>query len=341
MSTEHLTQELVDAVGSLKRRLEPGHAERADLERRVRLTRARRRLQRRVTWVGGLLLAAAAVLMVLVWPRDSTEVELASSAGAWVEHSLPNGVSMRLSGAAHLEAAGDTVDLELQRGAVEVQVPPGRELQVVVRTPVALVRVVGTVFTVERGPVGTRVAVTRGTVSVSCADEPEQQLEAGAELHCFRSAAAGLAHARALESEGGAPEHVLGAVAQALAMDHDDATLHELTVVQVEALAALGRTTEALEVAEAGLARAEAGPRAVDLRILAAQLAHPLGCDRTVVHYEALVAARHPDPMPAILWASCVQTEEPERARELLEDALQLELTAEQKRDLQARLEAL
>lgn len=329
------------ALKALSERLEPTPSEVADMQRRVRLAAAQP-TRPRWLWAGaGLALAGATALLLTLGTGGPTTVELASLDG-WVERTVAGGVDVRLRGDTAITTEGRVVSLDLRAGEVQLEVPHGEGYDVQVRTPEALVRVVGTAFSVHHGPVGTAVEVSRGVVAVTCGSGAEQRVEGGSDTVCLRSAAAGLAHARALESEGAEPAQVLHAVDLAFALQPDAVPLRqELAVVRVEALVRSGSETEALEAAEEALTRDPEGPRTADLHRLAGQLALPAGgCARAVAHLEALVAVPGSDPMPAVLLAGCLP-DEPERARELLTGALELATSPEQRADIQVRIDAL
>ena len=102
-------------------------------------------------------------------------------------------------------------------------------MDLVVETPEAQVRVVGTVFEVHRDTLGTEVTVDRGHVVVRCEDTgTRHELAAGGTIACLPVRAPGLvARAHTLHERGADASLVLHALDLALAREPDAATRAE------------------------------------------------------------------------------------------------------------------
>lgn len=267
--------------------------------------RVRGRLQERpqrwgMPLTAGLALAAAALLAIGVsaWaPTEaSTEVEPQTVALGSGSAELAE-VVVRADGVGEAVGAGPDWSMDWTRGALAVEVPPDGRHTVVVRTPEAEVRVVGTVFEVERDALGTAVAVSRGSVEVACTVGDEARLEAGDSVRCLPATASGLlGRARALADGGEAPDAILDALDRGLALDAEVGVRGELLAARIGPLVALERSAEALVAAEQYLALG-VETRDASVRRAAAALALSLeGCQRALPHLEGLA-----EPTPAEL----------------------------------------
>jgi transmembrane sensor len=141
-----------------------------------RLPDARR--QRRRVAMGGLVLAVAAVVTLVVsWRRDAGPLRFgdgrplfavdAPTAGARL--ALSDGSSIELGGGARfepLESSGTTFLAVLQRGSASFDVRPGGPRRWQVECGLATIEVVGTRFSCERAPGRLRVSVQRGAIIV-------------------------------------------------------------------------------------------------------------------------------------------------------------------------------
>ena len=75
--------------------------------------------------------------------------------------------------------------IDWREGTLSVSVTPDRGVGLTVTTDEALVEVVGTVFDVHRAHRATRVAVTEGTVRVTCAGESQIEVHGGESHDCL------------------------------------------------------------------------------------------------------------------------------------------------------------
>ena len=255
----------------------------ADVARlRAQLRAPVRRAPRRVWAVAGpgVALAAASLLALLLHDPEPAALTASfdtTSADAPIE--VAPGVSLTVAGTGTLAGTEQAPRLAWSAGTVDVSVEPGAGLDVRVETDEALVQVVGTVFQVERGPLGTRVGVTRGTVAVTCADGAAHTLTATLEATCVPTSAAGLlGRAQALRSGGSAAADVLASVDRGLSLSPSPAVHTELSALKVGILAQEGQSTAAIEAARIHLATPEAGRRAEVARVGAALGYGAAGC---------------------------------------------------------------
>lgn len=225
-------------------------------------------------WGAGALAAAAAALLVVrgVGPAEPQPLAMQLE-GPAAQATLTEHVRVSYAGEARVSGTDRAPLIELGSGRVEVDVDHGQGIDLRVRTPEAEVRVLGTVFSVERGPLGSEVRVSRGRVGVVCADGSQLELEVGQTHTCLPTDASGLlGRARALQSAGAPAEQVLAAVDAGLGQVGDDAAARgELLYVRLEALSAAQQFGPALEAAQAYLDSGEQSRR-VDALEAAARL---------------------------------------------------------------------
>ena len=138
---------------------------------------------------------------------------------------------------------------------------PQAGLSVTVETTDGEIRVLGTVFRVERSALGTAVDVTRGQVEVNYEDQSSHRLMSGNQALCMPTSAAGLlGRARAIT---GQPELVLASIEQGLELDSHPAVEGELRALQVDVLVELSRNQDAMAAARAYLSLG--GPRDLEI----------------------------------------------------------------------------
>ncbi|MCA9495220.1 MAG: FecR domain-containing protein [Myxococcales bacterium] len=195
-------------------------------------------------WVPALA-AAAAALAFLAWPasRGPLTLDLRSVAETHLE-----GGDWELvhRGEGHLDAVGDEVDVDWERGRLVVEVRPGAGLDLRVHTPEALVEVVGTGFVVERDAVGTLVEVVHGVVRTTCEGEVVE-LRAGESRRCWPLTAGGrLERARVLREQGAEADAVLALVDAGAASEPGPAVAAELAALGVDVAYAAGRWEDVL-----------------------------------------------------------------------------------------------
>lgn len=323
------------------RRIEPSQAEVEAVARRARATVHRSRRQHR--WgLGGLALLTAAALGFLFLPRVEPSPPAAGptplAATEWSETSPRSGVSLRYQGAGELLSEQH---IAWQEGVLDVEVDPEAGIDFAVQTDEALVRVLGTRFEVDRDPYGTRVHVERGEVSVVCEGGAHHGLSAGEQVRCLRSAAAGLGLAMSLERDGVGTAERLEVVKQALSHSRNTPVVrHQLESLRIHLLDQAGQSDQARTMAEELLRHTEDA----DLRQLAARIALETGgCEEARPHLEALVQA--PQVVARVQLADCVTEDAPERARVLLQEALEQahaeDVPAEQLQAIKDRLSNL
>lgn len=221
---------------------------------------------------GGLALAAALLIGVRLLSAPSEPQPLAMQLdGPAAKATLSEHVRVDYSGEAQVSGTTQAPIIQLSSGRVEVDVDHGKGIDLRVRTAEAEVKVLGTIFSVERGPLGSTVDVKRGKVGVSCADGSKQVLEVGQSHTCAPTDPAGLlGRARALQAQGASGDAVLAATDAGLAQANGDpGTRGELLYVRLEALTAAQNFPLALEAAKAYLDSGETARRADTLEAAA------------------------------------------------------------------------
>jgi hypothetical protein len=309
----------------------------------VEIQRVRRRAMERVSrrrrvpgWALACVATAAAAL-ALLWLAAPTEraPQALSSAGDWTRTQARPGVRLAFQGQGQV-ASPSVVSWE--QGELKVDVEPDRGIQFRVETAEASIRVVGTVFAVERSSLGTSVTVDRGEVEVTCQDEPAQDVIAGQAWLCLRSPAAALHWADSHPER--AAEELLRVLDRGLARSQATDPVHgELEVLRIQTLAASGQQKQALEAAERRLGRG-ADHRIQEVRQIAAKAAMATGgCAASLPHLEALASAG--DGAAMVLQADCIREQRPDQARALLERALELAPPPGQAGAIRRRLDTL
>jgi hypothetical protein len=258
-----------------------------------------------------VLALAAAVL--LTWRPPERPVQPATL-------PIPH-VALEMSGEGRLEGTEQAPVVSWEAGTLEVAVTPRKGVDLTIATPEATVRVVGTMFTVERSHYATRVAVREGTVRLTCADGTTRPVTAGETQTCLpREPMYLLLRLTELyQAQTSAEERLATAE---LALRHtlpDDSLRAEILAHHTRAAADLGELDRALASAEAYLALG-AAPRRLELLSFVARTRYTREqCGAT----EAL--ARAVAELPAgperLLLAGCVADTDRDQARQLLQGA--------------------
>ncbi len=246
---------------------------------------------------------------------------------------LESGVKLRYQGTGRLQAPSRALRVDWESGFLQVSVPPGKGLDLVVSTADARVEVVGTSYRLTRDALGTNVIVDSGHVRVECRHGDEAHpgvasahgLAVGQELLCLPGTDFGfLSRALALQ-QGGAPASKVQAAAEAgLALAGTSSDYRgELFWLRLQALEAGGDTDAALLAVETCL---DAVPaclgrdrlRVVDLRRTAARMAYDAaGCEAALPYLEDLAPLEHGLDLFAL--ARCLEGTDPQRACSLLQ----------------------
>jgi ferric-dicitrate binding protein FerR (iron transport regulator) len=273
--------ELRDELEAFLADTAPDRAARAALKARVLADRPSR-TRRAVLAVS---LAAAAVLAAFI----ATRPDGARPTGPVALGSDPAPVAVQQDVVVRAQGVGVATPgrVAWSEGTVRVEVTPDRGVSFEVTTDEAVVRVVGTVFEVERGLYGTAVAVDRGTVEVTCRGGRPAQVSAGGGARCFPSAETGAGYVVELQRRGAPAEDWLDAVAAAR---RAPATLPDtaavLLALEVDALLVATRRDEAVAKVEAALAGGDEVLDRTLSAVVAARLAD--GCAGAEVLLRAL-----------------------------------------------------
>ena len=199
---------------------------------------------------GPLVAAAALALLGVSWIYGSNQP--APVEGPLVTGDLTRSVALTVQGEGQASGTSETLDLRWAVGTLDVEVEPGRGIQLQVHTDEATVRVIGTGFRVTRDALGTAVEVRHGRVEATCRGQAPTLLDPGSRLTCAPVSPAGqLGRLRRLQEEGAPAATVLEEAQRALrGTDANGTVRSELQSVQLDALVALDRRDEALALAE-------------------------------------------------------------------------------------------
>lgn len=263
------------------------------------------------------LLAAAALAFVL-WPRAGSPPRAFVLGEGSV--SLDDGVSADVEGRGSAVAEDRGTTVSWVEGSITLEVDPnrvgGQDREVRVETDEALVRVLGTVLTVDRGPFGTEVSVERGKVETTCLSHhgPPEIVMAGEHSLCLRDAGSGLGYLLLLERQRAPASERLLVIERARSIPGGlAATRQQLDERRIDALVELGRTDDAIAMIE----RMPLSDRVGQLSAGANEAMLAGGCDRAEPWLEALVDAG--EVTGALLQVQCLAESDPARAREVLD----------------------
>jgi len=223
----------------------------------------------------GTILACIALLAWQVGPARQEEPTPRAVALELVPSAEPTaagpGVVLTPNGVGTVAGTEKNVVIDWQSGGLGVSVEHGAGIALTVHTREADVRVVGTVFEVDRDVRGTRVRVTRGKVAVRCGGGGDSFLVVpGVDMTCMPLSGAGnLASARSLVAEGAPADEVLAAIDRGLGFSAEgDPVRDELQALRIETFANDGQREAAIAAARAFLATGATLRRAEVARIL-------------------------------------------------------------------------
>ena len=287
--------------------------------------------RRAVPWKAGVGLAAVVLLGVGVAlnlpPRP---VDMTLEGEGWQSVQVSEAVSMDVRGAGQVSGTVEDTLVRWADGELHVDIDPSAGVHFAVETSEGAATALGTVFSVVRDDLGTRVEVERGRVELACDGGATHVLGPRESAACFLDQPGELL-ARARQES---PADALVTLDRAMLLEPGDALLGELRVLRVDMLLALGRVDDAEAEAENYLATA--GPRQGHVLRALAESAYARGGCESVDTLDALGV--HAGALHLVWFADCL-VDEPARARPALERAL--ELSPDQSEGIQARLEAL
>jgi hypothetical protein len=272
--------------------------ERARYDRLIRQARAPKPSPWAIPWPAmslGLAGAAIAAFFALRTP-EPTPVSLAMSAGAEstaLTATLGEHVSVEYSGVGAASGTSQAPRIQWESGVATFSVTPGEGIDLRVVTPEAEVRVLGTIFDVERTALGTEVRVKRGKVGVTCQDGDAVEINKGESHTCLPTTAAGqLGRARALQAASAPSDVTLQATAAGLAAsDLSPATRAELHAMRLEIFTSMASWPQALAEAREYLATKQEARRPWALQRAAQLSALVEGCSAAQSYLAELEAA--------------------------------------------------
>ncbi len=341
---ERIQRRLVAEIGDpveVRARLAvvPAVADGAEDRVLARLAASQRQLRphpARIAVLGTLLAAAVALFIIQEQPLELTG---SLSATEW-QHAQPTPlVALAFQGEGVLGGNEGAPHIEWRTGTLKVEVEPNRGVKLDVQTREAVVRVVGTGFSVDRSALGTTVAVTHGRVSVACEGGGNSMLGAGEHTVCMPTTAAGLlGRARALTEQGAAASDVLVTIDRGLSTAAPGPVREELELARVETLAGEGKWSEAY-AETSRLVSGGAGARRDDLLHLRARYGFAAeGCRGAAGDLRAFYTAGQASYDELVVLADCVNTTDSVLAHDVLVAASALATTDEERADIAARL---
>lgn len=263
-------------ISALRDRSEPDDAALTRVERRVRSSLHIQRAHRlRPAWLA-VTVATAASALILIY-RSPSPIDLNIETSTTTAIPLARDVALEAAGRGHATGDERAPRLRWDEGTLGVEVTPNRGVDLEITTDEAIIRVIGTGFSVDRGALGTAVAVRHGRVSVDCIAGGSSILTQGQSVECAPTRPSGLlARARAQAARGDAPDVVLATLSQADRPDDPPALAGEIVALQVDVLRNAGRDDEALAAARRYL---DAGytPRRPEIRRIASAILYAHG----------------------------------------------------------------
>ena len=274
--------------------------------------------------VGGLVAAAAALWLALLPAPEPVPQQLDLVSSQWTSEQVHQDVQLQFEGRGQLDAVGKSHDIEWREGRLKVSVTPKQDIQLDVRTPEAVVSVVGTVFEVHRDLTGTTVSVERGQVAVRCGDAPAAPLvPSDGSAFCETTSPEGRAALARARRESGDLDGALAISAKGLSVAAPGSyAAAELHWNRSLAFTAQEDWPAALSSAEALLSTDQAS-FATDGRhaaALAGRMAS--GCAAAEGHLRWLAEAGSASPTELAHHADCQAARAPAGARRWLESAL-------------------
>ena len=250
----------------------PGPTPAGEARIRARLASRRDRVPARARWRIGLLAAAAMALLLIRPPAPPAPLsQRIATAGELLRMEPVAGLVLQARGEGDLDGTEPAPELHWQQGHLRLEVDPDHHFDLHIHTREAEVHVVGTVLSVDRDALGTRVEVEHGTVELSCLFDPAlDRLTAQQSRTCLPLTAAGLlGRALALQGRAAPNGEILLALDQGLARAKmGGAVESELRYVRLQTLLADGQLDEARFAARAYL-QSNSTPRAQEVeRIL-------------------------------------------------------------------------
>lgn len=274
--------------------------------------------------VGSLALALAALAVVVI--PEQIEREVGMHAAELTNLEWSDTLHLTFSGHGSATGSGRDIRVDWESGTVKAEVAPGSGTNLEIITEEAEIRVVGTVFDVRRDRMGVTTTVERGTVHVACGDGWEGEVHAAESHTCLPLRPALLmGRADALADQGASVQTQLETLDMGLSRaDAGTAEYGGLLVRRMQLHADQGRSDAALADARRYLDAAQPSRRTDVLRRASYLVLAESGCAEAMTWLEPLVQAGTPED--GVLLAECVLADDPQRARDLLEAARDVEL---------------
>jgi len=287
---------------------------------RFQTTQALEPRRRRRRWLVASSLAVAAAAALVGWAIAPETPRHADLSARVTPETLAWSPQIQLEALGTGEIAGTSRDATIRwdSGTVRVRVEPHSGTRLAVQTPEARVEVVGTKFDVTRDPLGSTVTVDRGRVRVTCGDGWAGDLGAGQRHTCLPLTADELLGRVTALEEAGRTEPIDETLERGLALAQGPVR-GELLARRMRRRAVQGDIDGALADARAYLASPSG--RDDEIRRFAGWLAlEHRGC-AVARPWLAELHARG-SAQESVLLAECLASTDPERARNMLTQAL-------------------
>lgn len=278
------------------------------------------------TWGAGATLVcavAAAALFVILPAADGQRHEVLASVDTMSTERWTDEVELSIEGRGEIAGTSKNAEIQWQSGTVTSSVRPKSGNQLKVVTEEAVVEVVGTVFSVTRDALGTSTRVDKGRVKVTCTGGWSGEIgpEDGTRVCLPVRSGALVGRFNKLKADGASLDAQLatldaGLTKAAPGSAHED----QLLLGRLEVHGERGDVDQMLRDADAYLSRARS--KEVDARqyVSRALLAAGNDCRRALPY---LAELEHTGTaVDRVLLAECLLTQQPTRARTLLDDAL-------------------
>ena len=271
--------------------------------------------------LAGAPVALAAAAALLLWVgRTPSPTDLPLDSAEWTAATVSRDVQLQFEGSGHARAVDREHRIDWIQGTLEVSVTPDQGIDLQVETPEATVAVVGTVFTVTRYGVSTRVSVERGKVSVTCeGSQPTVITADDGEKICYSDDPIAFANRSKDRLQTGDFDDVVDLSTRGLPLA-EPGSYADAAMRTYRAEARLYRNDADLASIKADAEAALAADQSFALRARRALVLVGIRsgdvCE-TLPHLRALSESGDARPNEMALLADCIQDDRPEEARAL------------------------
>lgn len=275
-----------------------------------------------VFWMAPALVAALALFVIF----ENSPVQIPFQQ---IEEGIPAdlpevNIAFSDDGLGQLGGTSKSPVINWDHGRIELEVEPQKGINLIVRTQEANVKVVGTVFSVNRDMDGTEVEVEKGAVAVECKAGQSHLLHAGESCKCELVTAPGqLFRATKLRAQGAKPEQILSAIEVGLSSTVEgDLVWSNLQVLRMVTLNDMSRTETALELAQDYLDLGYELRREEVLRFIIRENLNSNGCSEALPYMQDLISYSSHGAEDIGLYVDCIAEINAKEAKKVLESAI-------------------